>query len=242
MISRRNFLKVAGLSTLAVGAGYTTGKLTGNSRSVHYSIHGFIPEDESVINNLVKVFKKKIKSNSEPIVLSDSKLGKVIGRFDLRSNSSDFFNSGTITYRLKRLGLGIDADIIVSDSNNSIYSLDDLNFAIANLRNELTGRKADYLFSAEYEDADFLSSVFKSNNKEVVIENEKGLVEKISLDKNFKNVLVDGPQGKTGLEIKDGIVQVHTSTCRHEICKQIIAHEVGNIIACAPNKVLVRIG
>ena len=78
MISRRNFLKIAGLSTVAIGAGYTTGKLTGNSKSVYYALHGFIPADEQVINNLVSAFKNKIKSNSQPIVISDSKIGEII--------------------------------------------------------------------------------------------------------------------------------------------------------------------
>ena len=63
MISRRNFLKIAGLTSVALGAGYTTGKLTGNSKSINYSVHGFIPADEQVIANLVSAFKNKIKSN-----------------------------------------------------------------------------------------------------------------------------------------------------------------------------------
>ena len=238
MISRRNFLKLAGLSTLAVGAGYTTGKLTGNSRSVYYSIHGFIPEDELVINNLVTAFRQKIKSNSKPIIIADSKFGEMITKTDLQLRNSNFQNNGTIIYRLKRLTKKVDADLIVSDANNPIYSLDDFNFTILNLRNNLKGRSADYLFTAEYNEVDILSSIFGSNKKEVVIENEKGLVEKFSLDKNFENILVDGPQGKTGIKIKNGFVRVHSSTCRHKICKQTFAQEVGNIIACAPNKIL----
>ncbi|MEJ5263679.1 MAG: NusG domain II-containing protein, partial [Ignavibacterium sp.] len=71
--------------------------------------------------------------------------------------------------------------------------------------------------------------------------NGKGLVDKISLDKNYKNIWVDGLQGKTGLRIENGIAQVHTSSCRHGICKHSIASEVGNIIACAPNKVLIKV-
>jgi len=241
MISRRNFLKLAGLSTVAVGSGYLTGKMTQTSKPVHYSIHGFVPEDELVINTLVKAFKVKIKSNSEPIIISDSKLGEVITRFDLDMRRSNYSDKGEITYTLKKLNKPIDSDIIVSDKDNSIYSLDDLNLTIGNLRNDLTGRKADYIFTAEYSKTDLFSSVFKSNKEEVIIENEKGLAERISLNKNYNNIIIGGPQGKTELEIRDKIVRVNKSTCRHEICKQTIAHDVGNIIACAPNKVLVRI-
>ncbi|MCK7523116.1 MAG: NusG domain II-containing protein [Ignavibacteriales bacterium] len=112
---------------------------------------------------------------------------------------------------------------------------------LANIRNELKGRKASYVFSADYKESDLLSFLFKVNSKKVIVENEKGTVEEISLDKNYKNILIDGVRGKTGLEINNSAVHVHTSSCRHEICMQTIAHNSGDIIACAPNKVLVRI-
>ncbi len=241
MISRRNFLKIAGLTSVALGAGYTTGKLAGNSKSVYYAVHGFIPADEQVISNLVTAFKNKVKSNSEPVVFADSKIGEVIRRLDMQTKNNLFSNSGSITYRIKRLDKQADSDIIVSDGNNSIYSLADLNSSLSNLRMTLKNKKAEYFFTAEYSEIDFLSSVFKANKKEVVIENEKGLVERISLDKNYKNIWIDGPNGKTVLQIENGLAQVHTSTCRHGICKHSIASGVGNIIACAPNKVLVKI-
>src|SRR5690606_18539627 len=103
MISRRNFLKIAGLTSVALGAGYTTGKLTGNSKTINYTVHGFIPFDEQVIANLVSSFKNKVKSNSEPVIISDSKIGEIINRIDLNLRKENYSTSGSITYRLKRL-------------------------------------------------------------------------------------------------------------------------------------------
>lgn len=241
MISRRNFLKIAGLTSIALGAGYTTGKLTGKSKSVYYAVHGFIPADEQVISNLVYAFKNKVKSNSNPIINSDSKIGNIIGKFDLQASNQNYLKNGQITYTVKKIDSSIDSDIIVSDGNNSIYSLDEFNSAFSKIRAGVKNRKAEYLFTAEYSEIDFLSSLFKSNKKEIVIENENGLVDRILLDKDYKNILIDGPQGKTGLKIENGITRVHTSTCRNGICKHSFASGVGNIIACAPNKVLVKI-
>ncbi len=241
MISRRNFLKIAGLTSVAIGAGYTTRKLTGNSKSINYCVHGFIPAEEQVIANLISAFKNKVKSNSEAVVIADSKIGEFINRIDLKSRKENFSNNGSITYRLKRLDMQIDSDIIISDGNNSVYSLDDFTSRLINIRSDIKNRKADYFFTAEYSETDFLSTIFNSNKKEVVLENEKGIVDRISLENNYKNILIDGPQGKTGLKIENGIAQVHTSTCRHKICKHTIASGAGNIIACAPNKVLVKI-
>lgn len=241
MISRRNFLKIAGLSTVAIGSGFTTGKLVGNSKAVNYVVHGFIPADEQVIANLVTAFKNKVKSNSAPIVIADSKIREIINSLDLKSRDESFSNNGSITYRIQRLDKFVDADIIVSDANNSVYSLNDLNSSFESIRSGLMNRKADFLFTAVYKETDFLSSLLNSDRKEVIVENENGLVDRISLEKNYKNILVDGPQGKTGLKIENGIAQVHTSTCRHKICKHSVASLVGNIIACAPNKVLIKI-
>lgn len=242
MITRRDFLKLAGLSTLAVGSGYLTGKLTQSSKPVHYSLHGFIPEDETILRNIIAAFKQKVKSNSEAVVLSDSKFGEVLTRLDRALNSSKYFDKGEITYKLKRLGKVIDSDIIISDQDNSVYSLDNLNYTLTSIRSELKSRKAKYALSAEYHETDFLSSLFNRDKREVVIENEKGIVEKISLEKNYRNIWVDGAQGKIGLEIDKGVVHVHTSSCRNEICKHTMALNTGDIIACAPNKVLIRIG
>lgn len=241
MISRRNFLKIAGLTSAALGAGYTTGRLTGNQKSVYYALHGFIPADERVITNLVTAFKNKVKSNSEAIVLADSKIGEIINQIDIKNRKDIFSNNGTITYRIKRLDKQVDSDLIVSDGNNSIYSLDDFTSSLESIRTSIKNKKADFNFTAEYNKTNFISSIFKSNSKEVVIENEKGLVDKISLHKNYKNIFIDGPQGKTGLKIEDGFARVHTSTCRHGICKHSIASGVGSIIACAPNKILIRV-
>jgi len=241
MISRRNFLKIAGLSTVAVGAGFTTGKLIGNKKSAYFAVHGFIPADEQIINQLVAGFKNKVRSNADPVVIADTKIGEVITRYDSRLRNKAFSNRGNITYRLKRLDNQIDSDLIISDTENPVYSLNDLNYGFSNIRTNIKNKKANYIFSAEYNERDFLSSILNSNKKEVVIENEKGLVGRISLDKNYKNILVDGSLGQTGLRIENGIAQIHTSTCRHGICKCSIASSVGNIIACAPNKVLVKI-
>lgn len=241
MITRRNFLKLAGLSTLAVGSGYLTGKIAQTSKPVYYSVHGFIPEDEAVLRNILAVFKSKVKSCSEAFVLSDSKFGEVLTRLDKELNSSNYLDKGKITYKLKKLGNQINSDIIISDKDNSIYSIEDFNLTLFNIRNEIKGKKANYALSVEYNESDFFSSLFSNNKREVLIQNEKGVVEKISLEKNYRDVWVDGLQGKTGLEIFDGFVRVHTSSCRHEICKHSVAKNIGDVIACAPNKVLVKI-
>lgn len=241
MISRRNFLKIAGLSTVAVGAGFTTGRLTSNKKSVHFAVHGFIPNDEQVISQLVAAFKNKVRSSSDPVVLSDSKMGEVINKLDRNLRNESFSNSGTITYQLKKIKEKLYSDIIISDDNNPVYSVNDMTAGFSNIRANIKNRKAEYFFTAEYKEQGFLSSLFNSNKNEVVIENHSGIVERIPIQKEYKNIVIDGLCGKTGLQIENGIAQVHTSSCRNGICRHTIASSIGSIIACAPNKVLIKI-
>lgn len=241
MISRRNFLKIAGLSTVAMGAGFTTGRLTSNSKSVYFAVHGFIPNDEQVISQLVAAFKNKVRSSSEPVVLSEPKMGEVINKLDRNLRSESFSNNGTVTYQLKKISKEVHSDIIVSDDNNPVYSLNDMTTGFSNIRANIKNRKAEFFFTAEYKEQNFLSSLFNSNKNEVVIENHSGIVERIPIQKEYKNIVVDGLCGKTGLQIENGIAQVHTSSCRNGICRHTIASSVGSIIACAPNKVLIKI-
>jgi hypothetical protein len=241
MISRRNFIKAAGLSAAALGGGVLTGNLIGDKKPVQFIVHGFIPADEQIISQLVAAFKNKVKSNSAPAVFADSKLKTFIESLDQKLKSESFSNNGSIIYQLKKLDNQTDADILISDTQNTVYSLNDMSTGFSNIRANLKNRKACYIFTAEYKERDFLSSVFGSDKKEIVIENEKGLVDRISSEKNYKNILINGPLGKTVLNVENGIARVHTSTCRHGICRHTIAGSPGSIIACAPNKVLIKI-
>lgn len=241
MLSRRNFLKFAGLGSFALAAGFTTGKLSNLKNPEYFIIHGFIPADENVIVNLVSSFRSKIKSNAEPIIISDSKIGEVINNLHLQSSNDSYSNSGKIFYRIKRLNEKVDSDIIISDGANSVYALNDFNISLFDLRRNIREQKAVLLFTAEFRNENLFHSLLNSNKKEIVIENEKGIVDRVPLDKNYKNIFIDGIQGKTGLSIENGIAKVHTSSCKNGICKHSIATDVGNIIACAPNKVLIKV-
>ncbi|MCH9028672.1 MAG: NusG domain II-containing protein [Bacteroidetes bacterium] len=110
------------------------------------------------------------------------------------------------------------------------------------IRSMLYGTEAKIFFAAVYKQSNIFSSLFSSNQKEIVIENEKGTFDIIPINSSFKNIKIDGPQGETEIEINNRLVKVTKSTCRHKLCeKSRYAANVGDVIACAPNKVLIRI-
>jgi len=241
MLSRRNFLKLAGLGSIALTAGYSAGKIIQNNKSEYFIVHGFLPADENILLNLISSFSSKVKSNSQPIIISDIKIGEVVYRLHNQTIKNSFNNSGKVIYRIKKLNNNVEADIIVGDGISSVYSPDDFNYSFFNIRSQLKNKRADFLFTAEFKNENIFSSILNTNKKEFVIENEKGMIERISIDKNYKNISVDGVYGKTVLSIENGIARVISSSCKNGICKHTYASETGSIIACAPNKILVKV-
>jgi hypothetical protein len=242
MASRRSFLKVAGMAAMAAGAGYTFGKFIGSPGSSRFTVHGFIPEDEEIIRMIVGAFRQKAGSHSRPAVFAEGRVKEILMRAVEKAGPDGFSKRGAVTYRARSLPGPVDADIVVGDDKVSLYSPENaFPISFAEIRNSLKGRKADCLFTARCSEHDFLSSIFKSGKKEVVVENEKGVAERIPLDKNYSAVRIDGPLGKTLLKISNGTAFVHASACRHGLCRQARAFDAGDIIACAPNKVLIRI-
>jgi hypothetical protein len=242
-LNRRKFIKLSSISALAIGGGFTAGKLLGKSGNQHYSVYCFLPSDDKLITEVIRVFAATVKSNSTPIINADDDYKYLLQKLVLKHKQTSFSNSGSVSYSVKPLNKPVNSDIIVSDTNKSIYSLkNDFTDELMTIRSMLYGTEAKIFFTAVYKQSNILSLMFSSNQKEIVIENKKGTFDKIPLNSTYKNVKVDGPQGETEIEINNGLVKVTKSTCRHKLCeKSQYAANVGDVIACAPNKVLIRI-
>ena len=243
MMTRKKFIKLSSISALAVGSGFTAGKLLRKPENQHYSVYCFLPSDEKLIAEVVRVFAATVKSNSTPIINADGVYKSMLQKLVMKHKQTSFSNSGSVSYSVKPLNKHVISDIILSDTNKSIYSLEnDFTDELMRIRSLLHGTEAKIFFTAVYRQSNILFSLFSSNQMEIVIENKNGVFDKIPLNSTYKSIVVDGPQGKTEIEISNGLVKVIKSTCRHKLCEESqYAANVGDVIACAPNKVLIRI-
>ena len=243
MMTRKKFIKLSGIAAIATGSGFTAGKLLGSTENMHFSVCGFLPSDEKLIKEVVRVFAATVKSNSTPIINANADYKLLLQKLVMKHKQTSFSNTGSVSYSVKPLNKHVNSDIIVSDNSKSIYSLkNDFTDELMTIRSLLYGREAKIFFTAVYKQSNILSSLFSSNQKEIVIENKEGTFDKIPLTSTYRNVKVEGPQGETKIEINNGLVKVTKSTCRHKLCeKSQYAANVGDVIACAPNKVLIRI-
>lgn len=239
MLNRRLFLKSIGLGAAAIGAGFGTGKLFTGSSSKRFAMHGFLPANEKVIGGLLAAFNRKAGSRSVTI-FADSKLKSFIeNRYSGFNNSS---NKGNVVIRAIRLDKPVMSDILLSDSDTPIYDPEsDFNVTFDRVRSSVRNSKADYFFSIEYKEEDLLSFL-SSKEKKIVIENHKGIVDVIKMKSNYSSISIDGVQGKTTLQLTGNGAHVHSSACKHQLCKMSgYASAPGDVIACAPNKVIVRV-
>ncbi len=242
-LSRRKFIKLSSISALAIGSGYTSGKLISKPENKYYSVCCFLPSDEKLITEVVRAFATTVKSNSTPIINADDDYKYLLQKLVRKHKQTSFSNSESVSYSVKPLNKLVNSDIIISDNSKSIYSLkNDFTDELMTIRSMLYGTEAKIFFTAAYKQSNILSSLFSSNQKEIVIENINGTFDKIPLSSTYKNIIVDGPQGETEIEINNSLVKVTKSNCRHKLCeKSRYAVNVSDVIACAPNKVLIRI-
>lgn len=84
-------------------------------------------------------------------------------------------------------------------------------------------------------------SNFKTKGNTVIIEADNHYSKKFKLSEN-RDVTVKGPVGITVISIKNNRVRVTHSDCKGQICVNTGAiNKTGEIIVCAPNKIVVRI-
>lgn len=245
MISRRSFLKLSGLAVGAVGAGFGTGQLVSSGSGRRFSMHGFVPDDDRAVTDLLHIFRAELPSGAgNPAIAADTRWHEVVRRAVGSRGLSvgPVSGSGHVSVRITRLGNGVAGDVLVHDDRKRIYEPEgDFSMALQTLRGQLKNADAEYMISAEYVEEAPLASLF-AGGRVLVVENAGGIADRIPLDGRSRKIEVRGPQGRTGITVANNGAHVHSASCRHELCRKAgTASRPGDVIACAPNRVLLRI-
>lgn len=246
MISRREFLKTVmiGMAGLAAGAG--AGRLWHPQAGKNLTVHAFLPDDLRVLSEAVAAFYEAAGVDIIPEIIARPPWHNLLAEAYRRAAGGlPPYALGKISLRLSALESGgsFGADLLAGDNLQAIYNPESgFPTSLAGLRTDLRGRQADLLFSAVYSRGGVQD--FAAGNKEamVLIRSEVGLVERFRLGRSYRQIPVSGPQGKTVISIQDGLVWVSQASCRHQLCRVGgAASRPGDVIACAPNKVLIEV-
>ncbi|MFA6233556.1 MAG: NusG domain II-containing protein [Bacteroidota bacterium] len=245
MISRRSFLKLSGLAVVAAGAGFGTGSMVGSGGSRRFAMHGFVPDDDRAVSEFLRMFAAELPAGaSSPAINADARWSSVI-RSALRSSTRSTGieqGSGRVSVRLVRLGQTAPGDVLIADDRKRIYNpAGDFSMALHGLRSRLQGSEARYMISAEYVEEVMFASLL-SSGRVLVVENDHGVIDRIALDGRSRRLDVRGVQGATGVTITAAGAYVHSASCRHGLCRNAgLASRPGDVIACAPNRVMLRV-
>ncbi|HSV85401.1 MAG TPA: NusG domain II-containing protein, partial [Levilinea sp.] len=243
-LSRRSFLKLTALSALTLGAGYTVGKLVpqsaedGESRA--FSLHAFLPGDSNLVSEVMRVFAQKTGPAARLTVSADRQWSEMIR---LAVQPGHLLGGGLLAVRMAALPETLPADLLLGDNQQAVYSPEeDYDPALLNLRGLVRGYQAGYLFSAEYRHTSLLAGLLPLRDLFAVVRSGPDVVERIPLDRTYRQVVVNGPQGKTVLSMSGGAVQVQAAACRNKLCMHSgTAVYAGSVIACAPNRLVVQV-
>jgi hypothetical protein len=240
-ISRRSFLKLTALAAAALGSGYAAGRLTPQAGEKMLALHAFLPGDSSLVAEVVRVFTNKAGFAGRMTVSADTKWSEAISA--AVRQPGNVLSGGLLAFRMIALAEAVPADILLGDHQQAVYAPEsDYDPALRSLQAQVRGSRAQYLFSAEYKAEGLLAGLWKPENKVAVIRSGSTLVDRIPLTGSYHDIVVDGPQGKTVLSIVDGAVQVKAAGCRHQLCMHSgPAAEMGSVIACAPNHLVVQV-
>lgn len=236
-LTRRGFLKKVGLSALALTAGYAVGSLTGPRQVRTLVLQAFIPADAALAVDLATAFAQLAGPVGD--VLVGGEAGWVDYLSAALSSARQPGAVGLLSLHTAPLQRPAPADLLLSDQRLAVYDPQhQFDPRFARLRRQMRGLPASLVLNA----AVLTLPPRSSPALHALIRVGSAVIDRVPLDQDYKDIVVDGSLGKTHLSIKDGRLAVKQASCRQHFCQQVgfLAHP-GDRTACAPNRLLVEI-
>jgi hypothetical protein len=236
-LTRRGFLKLVGISAAALSAGYGAGKISLPQNKHSLTLQAFLPADELLVSGLVDAF---VSLTGSPANIGASGEPHWADLLQNAAYTAQYPAApGMLTLNIMRLQKTIPADLLLSDSRVAVYDPErHFNRRFIQIRQKMYGLSGGMVLTAVYKNR--LETA--SSRQFATIRDQAGLFDRLPLDRDYKDIPVDGPLGKTHLRIAGGMLWIHSASCRQHLCQEAgrLAH-LGDRAACAPNRLLVEI-
>lgn len=241
MLNRRAFLQSALFGGAAFGLGLKLGlgggRTGGGSRLV---LHGFLPADGDVVDQAVRAFLAAAPGRLPAPVLDVTPRLRGDVAAALRGRAGDFVRNDerVLSLQVTDLGAATGADVLVQDGGRILDPVSGFGHELLALRAALQGRTAAVVLTARLEERGEPTG----RGRVLVVEDERGPQERIALAGATRSLELGGPAGRTEVEFGEDGVRVSRASCRHATCRlQGTATRAGELIACAPNRLLLRV-
>lgn len=240
MLNRRAFLQTAVLGGAVFGLGVKLGLGGRAATGPQLVLHSFLPDDGTAIQAAVSAFLAAVPGRLPAPVLDVTPRLRGAVAAGLRGRRDDYLrdDARVLTVQVADLAGSCDADVLLQDDGRILDPASQFGRELLALRGAVQGRPAMVAFTARLEDRIDV----KGRGRVLVVENERGLQERIDLRGDARTLTVAGPAGRTVVAFGEHGVQVREASCRHRTCQlQGTAVRAGELIACAPNRVLLRV-
>jgi hypothetical protein len=143
-----------------------------------------------------------------------------------------------LTVQVTELDRALPADVMLQQQGRVLDPASSFGRRLLALREELQGRRAGLAVSCRLEDRpDALAA-----GRVLVVETENGVQDRIALDSVRRDLALAGPAGLTRVQADENGVRVTGASCRHATCRlQGAIARPGELIACAPNRLVLRV-
>jgi hypothetical protein len=240
MLNRRAFLQTAALGGAAFGLGVKLGLGPRVGREPRLVLHGFLPDDDATIGAAVAAFLAAAPGRLPAPVLDVAPRLRGAVAAALRQRTDDFVRGGArvLTVQVTDLVAVAEADVLLQDDGRILDPASQFGRELLALRAAVRGRPAGVAFTARLEDR----GETVGGGRILVVENERGLQDRIELRGETRTLALTGPAGRTVVAFGEQGVRVREASCRHRTCQlQGAAAHAGELIACAPNRLLLRV-
>ena len=240
MFNRRSFLKTAILGGAAFGAGLKLGGAFDGATGRRVVLHGFVPADETAVAGVLSAFLNLDGGRLPAPVVDAPAAWRPTVAGALRTASDRYVRGGeqVLTVQVTPLESALPADIMLSQGSRVLDPAGGFGRDLVSLRERLQGRQARVAVSCRLEDRpDALAG-----DRVLVVENENGVQDRIALDGRSRRLDLRGPVGVTAVALDGNGARVIGASCRHATCRlQGTVSRPGELIACAPNRLVLRV-
>jgi hypothetical protein len=240
MLNRRAFLRSALLGSGAYGLGAALGLGDGAGGRHRFVLHGFLPDDEATVGAAVSAFLAAAPGKLPAPELEVTPRLRAAVAARLRERMDDYVRGSdrVLSVQVEDLADGADADVLLQDAGRILDPASQFGREMLALRSAVQGRPAAVVFTARLDDR----AAASGSGRVLVVETERGRQERVALSGEMRAMTLAGPAGRTVVEFGEDGVRVAEASCRHRICQLPgTVSQVGGLIACAPNRLLLRV-
>ena len=234
-ISRREFLRFSAMAAAALGSGYLLGKFSAPARVSELWLQAFLPPDEQLVLDLAQEFWRMAGGTGSLQISAPQPWESTLAAAARRSRAAN----GASLARLEMLNQPLPADILMTGAGGRLYDPGwDFSTRLAHIRTQVHGEPALLSLSLGC----MAAQQAPGGPCYAHIYDQRGLVERLSLDRDYHDISLDGLSGRTHVQVESGRLWVQQASCRARLCQKSGPIMLpGQRCACAPNRLVIEV-